>query len=96
MDVIKQYINEVPKIDFKKFDIEPNKDLALKIAAGSITSLAALYLSNVYFSYGYFKQRGIETPKYSYIYGNLKQLHINNNESEMVKEWTKKFGKTFG
>ena len=97
MDVIKRYMNEVPKFDLNKIkDIELNKDLALKIAAGSVTSLTALYIGHIYSSFGYFKERGIKTPKYSYIFGNLKELQKNTNESEVVKEWTKEFGKTYG
>lgn len=96
MDVIKQYLNEIPKVDLKDFNVELNKELALKIAAGSLTSLTAIYLSNVYLSYGYFKERGLKTPQYKFIYGNLKELQKDKNESEVVKEWTKKFGKTYG
>uniref|UniRef100_A0A914CJ14 Cytochrome P450 n=1 Tax=Acrobeloides nanus TaxID=290746 RepID=A0A914CJ14_9BILA len=46
---------------------------------------------------GYWKRRGIPTPKGEILFGNLKAL-LNRNYPAMlqIRDWTKQFGKVYG
>nr|QVK45580.1 cytochrome P450 [Brachionus paranguensis] len=55
-----------------------------------------IYLIRVIWKYQYFKQRGIKTPRHTFIFGNYFDLKKNKNESENVYKWTLQLGKTFG
>lgn len=47
-------------------------------------------------SYGFFKKLGLKTPKYRFIYGNLKEI-MANGYSNMYQQWTRELGlSTYG
>ena len=68
---------------------------AIAAATGLVLSgTFAVYVTRICLSYRFFKNQGIETPEYSFIYGNTKEM--KENQSEVVYEWAKKYGTTFG
>ena len=74
--------------DFDKYDI-------IKIAGGSIIGLSLFYLGKIIRSYSFFKSRGIPTPKYKFISGNLDEIY-KTTYAEALREWSKQYGKTYG
>ncbi|CAF1054545.1 unnamed protein product, partial [Brachionus calyciflorus] len=74
------------------------KDLRfwLKLTTTGLFGLTALYLGKIWHSYRFFKNLGIKTPPWQFFYGNYLQLTKNKNYSEVLKEWTRVYGKTYG
>ena len=81
---------EIQNIRFylDKYDI-------IKIAGGSIIGLSLFYLGKIIRSYSFFKSRGIPTPKYKFISGNLDEIY-KTTYAEALREWSKQYGKTYG
>jgi thromboxane-A synthase len=73
-----------------------DKATALKIAGASFVGLSAAYIGKVWYSYQYFKNRNIPTPPYTFFKGNFAQLYENDTPSDVLKNWTDKYGKTYG
>lgn len=71
-------------------------DTILKVAGASAVSLTGIYLGKIWLSYSYFERIGVPTPPHNFLFGNLKQLRENKNESVQCQEWTKQYGRTYG
>nr|UOU03271.1 cytochrome P450 3045C3/4 [Brachionus rubens] len=97
------------KIDLKNLNIEhftnfiqSLKDsqidpyLVLKFTSLTLGGLTVTYLGKVWYSYQFFKQRGLQSPEHEFFYGNFRQINKNKNYSEKLREWTQKYGKTYG
>jgi len=52
--------------------------------------------SKLWLSYRYLASKGIQTPPYRFIFGNLLDMLKDKNESNVIAEYTKKYGKTYG
>lgn len=50
----------------------------------------------IWYSYRFFKIRGLKSPKHEFFYGNFRQIIKNKNYSEVLKKWTEELGKTYG
>ena len=72
-----------------------NKFGFIKIASGSIIGLSLFYLGKIIRSYSFFKSRGIPTPKYKFISGNLDEIY-KTTYADALREWSKQYGKTYG
>lgn len=46
-------------------------------------------------SYKFFEELGLKTPKYRFLYGNLKEI-MDKGYSSSFHEWTSELGKTYG
>lgn len=68
----------------------------LKTASLTLASLGAIYLAKIWYSYRFFKKRGIKGPKPEFFFGNFREIRKNKNYSEVIREWTRQYGKTFG
>nr|UOU03264.1 cytochrome P450 3045C7 [Brachionus rubens] len=68
----------------------------LKASSLVFLTTGILYLGKIFYSYTFFKRRGLKTPKYEFFYGNMKTILKNKNFSDQIKEWTKTYGKTYG
>ena len=55
-----------------------------------------LIYSKLWLSYRYLASKGIQTPPYKFIFGNLLDMLKDKNESNVIAEYTKKYGKTYG
>ncbi|CAF0869176.1 unnamed protein product [Brachionus calyciflorus] len=68
----------------------------LKFIGLFIFGLIGFYLGKIWYSYRFFYKLGIKTPKYRFFYGNNLELTKNNNYSDVLRNWTQTFGKTYG
>lgn len=77
-----------------------NKEDLLKtmlIASGATVGLTvSLYFGKIWNDYQYFKRRGIPGPKPSMFMGHTYTLRKGRDQSHVVQEMTKEYGKTFG
>ncbi|CAF0750430.1 unnamed protein product [Brachionus calyciflorus] len=64
--------------------------------AFTLTSLSLIYLGKIWYSYRFFKKRGIKNPDFEFFYGNFRELSKDKNYSEKLKKWTEIYGKTYG
>nr|QUF59378.1 cytochrome p450 CYP3045C1 [Brachionus angularis] len=81
-----------------EFSILQNFSLnsVFKSLSGCLVGLSAFYLAKILNSYQFFKKRGLKTPKYEFFFGNFRQIIENKNYSDILKNWTEKYGKTYG
>nr|UOU03262.1 cytochrome P450 3045C9 [Brachionus rubens] len=77
-------------------DLKIDPFLVLKASSITLASLGLYYLGKIWYSYRFFKSRGLTGPEHEFFYGNFRELIKNKNYSEVVREWTKKYGKTYG
>nr|AHL88984.1 cytochrome p450 3045C1 [Brachionus koreanus] len=70
--------------------------LWLKLIIISLASLITFYFLKIWNSYQFFKKRGIKTPVYRFFWGNNLELTSNSNYSDVILNWTKTYGKTYG
>nr|QEV83793.1 cytochrome P450 [Brachionus rotundiformis] len=68
----------------------------LKFTIITFPTLVTFYLIKIWNSYQFFKKRGIKTPEYRFFWGNNLELTKNSNYSDVIRNWTKKYGKTYG
>ncbi|CAF0750463.1 unnamed protein product [Brachionus calyciflorus] len=68
----------------------------IKICTISVTSLVAIYLGKIWYSYCFFKKRSIPGPEPEFLFGNYRQILQNKNYSETIRDWTQKYGRTYG
>nr|QVK45585.1 cytochrome P450 [Brachionus paranguensis] len=68
----------------------------IKATSLSIASLSLFYLGKILNSYRFFKKRGLKSPEHEFFYGNFRQIYKNKNYSDMLREWSKEYGKTYG
>ncbi|CAF1007044.1 unnamed protein product, partial [Brachionus calyciflorus] len=77
-------------------EIVLDKSNLFKASTLFMTSIGILYLGKIIYTYKFFKRRGLKTPEFEFFYGNFRQLTKNKNYSEVLREWSKKYGKTYG
>jgi hypothetical protein len=46
----------------------------IKAGLSILIGACSVYLSKIWYAYGYFKRIGVQTPKYKFIYGNLHEI----------------------
>ncbi|CAF0718008.1 unnamed protein product [Brachionus calyciflorus] len=81
---------------FNFIDTRINPLLVFKGATISLAILSLIYLGKLWYSYRFFKKRGIKNPDYEFFYGNFRELSKDKNYSEKLKKWTDIYGKTYG
>nr|AHL88987.1 cytochrome p450 3045C4 [Brachionus koreanus] len=69
---------------------------SIKTASISIASLSVAYLAKIWHSYRFFMKRGLKSPEHEFFYGNFRHIHQNKNYSEVLRDWTKQYGKPYG
>lgn len=79
----------------KHLNFELNLSNVLKIAGGLAVGATAVYLVKIWTSYSFLDRKGIKTPPPKFIFGNTKEI-FEKQYSNCLKEWTKKYGKTYG
>nr|UOU03267.1 cytochrome P450 3045C6-1 [Brachionus rubens] len=57
---------------------------------------AVVYLGKIWYAYRFFNKRGLKGPQPEFFYGNYREIRKNRNYSEVIRDWTKKYGKTYG
>nr|UOU03263.1 cytochrome P450 3045C8 [Brachionus rubens] len=70
--------------------------LILKASSIALSSATLFYIGKIWYSYRFFKRRGLKTPNYEFFYGNIRPILRNKNLSDQYREWTKTCGKTYG
>nr|UOU03274.1 cytochrome P450 3045C1 [Brachionus rubens] len=68
----------------------------VKLSGTSLLGFTAIYLGKIWYSYRFFKNLGIKTPEYKFFYGNHLELTRDKKYSEVLRDWTNKYGKTYG
>lgn len=82
-------------LNLKHLDFELNLSNVLKITGGVAVGATAVYLVKIWTSYSFLDKKGIKTPPPKFIFGNTKEI-FEKQYSNCLKEWTKKYGKTYG
>nr|UOU03273.1 cytochrome P450 3045C1-1 [Brachionus rubens] len=85
----------IQSFDFLHY-LSDNPKILLKISCFTLFGFTSIYLGKIWYSYRFFKGMGIKTPNYKFFYGNNLELVKNNNYSDVIREWTKIYGKTYG
>nr|ATW72310.1 cytochrome p450 CYP3045C19 [Brachionus calyciflorus] len=80
-------LNEFIKLDSATF---------LKLAGSSLIGLGIIYLFKIWYSYRIFKRLGVKHVNYNFFYGNYKELLERKSNSNLIREWSEKYGKTYG
>nr|QEV83808.1 cytochrome P450 [Brachionus rotundiformis] len=86
-------------LELNQFKIEnylPDPLTLLKASSTTLLGLGLIYLGKIWYSYRFFKKRGLKSPDHEFFYGNFRQIHKDKNYSEVIKKWTEKYGKTYG
>nr|QEV83794.1 cytochrome P450 [Brachionus rotundiformis] len=96
LTIFKVYFNQIVNNSNNLISFLQSPLFWLKLVGSSVLGFSAFYIGKIWFSYRFFKKIGIKTPKYTFFYGNNLQLTKENKYSEILMEWTKKFGKTYG
>nr|QEV83809.1 cytochrome P450 [Brachionus rotundiformis] len=86
----------VEQILEKITQLEINPISVLKVSSITLASISLVYLGKIWYSYRFFKKRGLKSPEHEFFYGNFRQLIKNKNYSEILRDWTEKYGKTYG
>nr|QUF59376.1 cytochrome p450 CYP3045A1 [Brachionus angularis] len=74
-----------------------NKNLSLtKVLSLSAFGLFFLYCGKIWYSYKFFQKRNIKTPPYQFFFGNLTEIRKDKKLSKVIRQWTEKYGKTYG
>lgn len=82
-------------LNLKHLDFELNLSNALKITGSALVGASAIYFAKIWTSYSFLKKKGIKTPPPKFIHGNTQEI-FEKQYSNCLKEWTKKYGKTYG
>jgi hypothetical protein len=67
-----------------------------KILSLTAVGTIALYLGKVWYSYNFFKNRGLPNPPYEFFFGNFREIRKEKKLSKVIRKWTEQYGKTFG
>nr|UOU03266.1 cytochrome P450 3045C6-2 [Brachionus rubens] len=70
--------------------------LVIKTFFTLASATAVVYLGKIWYAYRFFNKRGLKGPQPEFFYGNYREIRKNRNYSEVIRDWTKKYGKTYG
>nr|QVK45584.1 cytochrome P450 [Brachionus paranguensis] len=86
---IEQLLEKIGQIELSPLTI-------FKASSITLAGIGLVYLSKIWYSYRFFKKRGLKSPEHEFFYGNFRQIYKNKNYSDMLREWSKEYGKTYG
>lgn len=67
----------------------------LKFGALTLTGFSFIYCCKVWYAQRLFKRIGLKTPEFRFFVGNFPEI-LENTQAESMRQWTKKYGKTYG
>nr|QVK45587.1 cytochrome P450 [Brachionus paranguensis] len=87
---------EILKEYFNSFNFSLDSLIVLKISSAALFGSGLLYFLKIWNSYRFFKKLGIRNVDYKFLYGNFPELLQKKSNSNLLREWTQKYGKTYG